>query len=76
MKRTIRTFAVSAVAVAGVLAAGSGLAAAAPGDQDEPIGPFEALSTCEHEGNLRVVNEGWNDYECGGAEPSWLLYRR
>ncbi|MFI9508934.1 hypothetical protein [Nocardia sp. NPDC052566] len=76
MTSTVRKAATLAFAVASFAVIGAGMATAAPGDPNEPIGPFEALSTCQHEGNVRVVNDGWNDYECTGAAPEWFLYRR
>lgn len=75
MKNTVRMLAASAFA-AGLVVLGAGLAGAAPGDQNEPIGPFDALSSCESLGNDKVVNGGWNDYECVGSSGAWLLYRR
>ncbi|MFB8278453.1 hypothetical protein [Nocardia colli] len=71
-----RIAAIATIAFIGFLGAGlvDGVASADPAPGR--LGPYEALYTCEREGNIGMENGEWADYNCEGAPGSWLIVPR
>ncbi|WP_069161667.1 hypothetical protein [Nocardia altamirensis] len=67
-----RIAAIAAITFAGF--AGAGLASAAP--DPARLGPYEALSTCERQGNIGIENGEWGDYDCTGGPGAWFISPR
>ncbi|WP_433659422.1 hypothetical protein ACQPW1_43920 [Nocardia sp. CA-128927] len=71
-----RITAVTVITFAGFFGAGlaDGIAAADPAPGR--LGPYEALATCEREGNIGMETGEWADYECTGAAGAWYIAPR
>ncbi len=43
---------------------------------DPRLGPFDAMATCLHAGNVGMGDGSWGDYECVGGSGNWRIEPR